>query len=139
MLMVDARKRFTIDQCLSHPWLNQTTPNVNDSTDGLVGGIADLAVKRRAPPRERTLLASINTTSVEKHLPVGTDKTKVKVFSNSQGRVINVPKEQIPAHYRAPEEFMGLGGKGDQQLYGDDGPSSPSGKAAAKAKAKNRK
>ncbi|KAF4449979.1 CAMK/RAD53 protein kinase [Fusarium austroafricanum] len=120
MLIVDPEKRFTIDQCLQHPWLTQSTPGVNDSTGGLVGGIAGLEVNRRAPARERTLLASLNTVQVTAQLEVGKDKNPVKVFSKNKGRVTNAPKESDPAAHRAPDEFVEMGGKGDQELFADD-------------------
>jgi serine/threonine-protein kinase Chk2 len=120
MLIVDPEKRFTIDQCLQHPWLSQSTPGVNDSTGGLVGGIAGLEVNRRAPARERTLLSSLNTVEVTAHLEVGKDKNPVKVFSKNKGRVSNFKKESGPASQRAPDEFIEMGGKGDQELYADD-------------------
>lgn len=120
MLVVDPEKRFTIDQCLAHPWLTQPTVNVNDST-GLVGGIAGLDVNRRAPKRERTLLASINELEIPTHVASKEGQESIHIYTKSQGRVTNVPKEQGPSHNRAPEEFMNLGGKGDPQLYGDDG------------------
>lgn len=120
MLIVDSEKRFTIDQCLAHPWLNQATPSVNDSTGGLVGGIAGLEVNRRAPARERTLLSSLNTVQVTAQLEVGKDQDPVKVFSKNKGRVTNVAKEAEPAHQRGAGEFMELGGKGDQELFTDE-------------------
>ncbi|KAF5531361.1 CAMK RAD53 kinase [Fusarium napiforme] len=120
MLIVDPEKRFTIDQCLQHPWLTQSSPGVNDSTGGLVGGIAGLEVNRRAPARERTLLASLNTVQVTAQLEVGKDKNPVKVFSKNKGRVTNVAKESDPAAQRAPDEFIEMGGKGDQELFADD-------------------
>ncbi|KAF4961348.1 hypothetical protein FGADI_366 [Fusarium gaditjirri] len=120
MLIVDPEKRFTIDQCLQHPWLTQSSPGVNDSTGGLVGGIAGLEVNRRAPARERTLLASLNTVQVTAQLEVGKDKNPVKVFSKNKGRVTNIAKESDPAAQRAPDEFIEMGGKGDQELFADD-------------------
>ena len=42
MLTVDVEKRYTIDDCLEHPWTTRKPLNPNDSTDGLVGGIANL-------------------------------------------------------------------------------------------------
>ncbi|KAI5465940.1 kinase-like domain-containing protein [Mariannaea sp. PMI_226] len=120
MLIVDPEKRFTIDQCLSHPWMKAKTPNVNDSTGGLVGGIAGLEVNRRAPARERTLLSSINSVQVTAQLEVGKDKNPVKVFSKNKNRVNNPPKEAGPAQQRAPAEFMQLGGKGDQELFANE-------------------
>ncbi|KIL91229.1 camk rad53 protein kinase [Fusarium avenaceum] len=120
MLIVDPEKRFTIDQCLQHPWLTQSTPSVNDSTGGLVGGIAGLEVNRRAPARERTLLSSLNTVEVTAHVEIGKDKNPVKVFSKNKGRISNFKKESGPASQRAPDEFIEMGGKGDQELYADD-------------------
>ncbi|KAI8678433.1 hypothetical protein NCS55_00563900 [Fusarium keratoplasticum] len=110
MLIVDPEKRFTIDQCLSHPWLTQNAPSVNDSTGGLVGGLAGLEVNRRVPARERTLLSSINSVQVTAQLEVGKNKNPVKVFAKNKGRVTNVHKEAGPASQRAPQEFMELGG-----------------------------
>ncbi|KAG9256940.1 SMAD/FHA protein kinase [Emericellopsis atlantica] len=118
MLVVDPEKRFTIDQCLSHPWLTATSNNVNDSTGGLVGGIAGLEVNRRAPPRERTLLSNLN--SVQVAATVDGNNSAVKVFAKNKQNVTNTRKEAGPANERAPQEFIEMGGKGDQQLFGDD-------------------
>lgn len=135
MLIVDPEKRFTIDQCLEHPWLTHSTPNVNDSTGGLVGGIAGLEVNRRAPPRERTLLSSLNSVEVTAQVNVGKDKRPVKVFAKNKNRVTNAPKESGPAHERVPAEFMEMGGKGDQILFGNDDSSIyPSGDKTVKTK-----
>lgn len=120
MLVVDPERRFTVDQCLAHPWLTQNSPGVNDSTGGLVGGIAGLEVNRRAPARERTLLATLNTVQVTARVATGNDKEPVKVYAKNRHRVTNAAKEKAPDHQRAPEEFMELGGKGDQELFSDD-------------------
>ncbi|TWU76886.1 hypothetical protein ED733_006601 [Metarhizium rileyi] len=134
MLVVDPERRFTVDQCLAHPWMTQSIPGVNDSTGGLVGGIAGLEVNRRAPARERTLLATLNTVQVTAQVAVGDDKAPVKVFSKNQQRVTNTPKEKAPDHHRGAAEFMEMGGKGDQQLFGDDSASIyPTGTIATKA------
>lgn len=143
MLVVDPEKRFTIDQCLSHPWLTQGSTNVNDSTGGLVGGIAGLEVNRRGPPRERTLLSNLN--SVQVAATVDGNRSPVKVFAKNKHHVINAPKEDGPAHQRDPSEFMEMGGRGDQQLFGNDsssiypaGDASPKSKSKQKAKANRR-
>ncbi|KID91208.1 checkpoint kinase 2-like protein [Metarhizium guizhouense ARSEF 977] len=120
MLIVDPERRFTVEQCLAHPWMTQNSPGVNDSTGGLVGGIAGLEVNRRAPARERTLLATLNSVQVTAQVAVGDDKAPVKVFSKNQQRITNASKEKPPDHHRAAGEFMEMGGKGDQQLFGDD-------------------
>lgn len=65
MLVVDPEKRFTVDQCLAHPWMTASVASVHDSTDGLAGGfVAGLDVHRRGVVRERTLLADINSVRV---------------------------------------------------------------------------
>ena len=139
MLIVDPDRRFTIDQCLAHPWLAQNSPAVHDSTGGLVGGIATLEVNRRAPVRERTLLSSLNTVSVTAQIPAGENKDPVKVFSKNKNRVTNTRKESGPASQRAPKEFIEMGGKGDQQLFGDDSSSVyPAGDTVMKAKTKGK-
>lgn len=120
MLVTDPDRRFTIDQCLKHPWLTQQSAGVNDSTGGLVGGIAGLEVNRRAPVRERTLLSSLNSVQVTAQVAVEGNKDPVKVFSKNKHRITNAPKEAGPAHARAPAEFIDMGGAGDQQLFGDD-------------------
>ncbi|KAL8348371.1 hypothetical protein RB598_001599 [Gaeumannomyces tritici] len=48
MLVVDPEKRYTVDQCLAHPWMRQSQPSVNDgSNDEPVEDLAGL--KRRTP------------------------------------------------------------------------------------------
>lgn len=139
MLVVDPEKRFTIEQCLSHPWLTQGAPNVNDSTNGLVGGIAGLEVHRRAPVRERTLLSALNSVEVTAHVNVDGHENPVKVYSKNKSRVTNTRKEAGPAQQRAAGEFMEMGGKGDQQLFGDDtGSVYPANETIADSKAKQK-
>jgi serine/threonine-protein kinase Chk2 len=142
MLTVDVDKRYTIDDCLEHPWTTQKPLNFADSTDGLVGGIANLDFSKRKVARERTLLSSINDVKITRVIDVQSDKEPVKVYVKnpnskaSQNRVNNalanhangVPKsiagppkqEETPSANRDPNEFMGLGGKGDEPLYGDE-------------------
>lgn len=59
MLAVDPERRFTVDQCMNHPWVTQVVADVNDSTEGLAKGIGGLEIQRRRLHRERTLLATI--------------------------------------------------------------------------------
>jgi serine/threonine-protein kinase CHEK2 len=142
MLTVDVEKRYTIDDCLEHPWTTQKPLNPNDSTDGLVGGIANLDFSKRKIARERTLLSSINDVKITRVIEIEADKDPVKIYvknpnsKTSQNKVNNatktnangVPKsipgapkqEETPAHNRDPTEFMGLGGKGDQELFGNE-------------------
>ncbi|PHH60395.1 hypothetical protein CDD81_1708 [Ophiocordyceps australis] len=120
MLVVDPDKRYTVDDCLKHPWITQSSVGVNDSTDGLVDGISGLDVRRRAPCRERTLLASVNSVEVAAEQCEDADGSPVKIFSKNKHRMSNVVKETVPNSQRAPSEFMEMGGKGDQQLFTDD-------------------
>jgi serine/threonine-protein kinase Chk2 len=125
MLVVDPKKRYTIDQCLSHPWLTFDPSQPNDSTNGLVSGLASLEVNRRGVTRERTLLSSINTVQVTNRVPMGDNRPDLKIYSKNP-KTNRVPatvarKEAGPADQRDPREFMELGGKGDQELYGYDG------------------
>ena len=124
MLVVDPDKRFTVDQCLSHPWMLADTPNVNDSTNGLVSGLAGLEVNRRGVVRERTLLASINEVQVTTRVPMGPNRPDLKIYSKNPKPTSSPsapPRKEIrPADQRDHREFMEIGGKGDQELFGND-------------------
>lgn len=122
MLVVDPERRFTIDQCLAHPWMTASTPGVNDSTNGLVSGIAGLEFQRRGVARERTMLSSINTVQVTNRVPIGGNRPDLKIYSKNPktGGSSTPKKEMRPSDQRDPREFMDLGGKGDQELYGND-------------------
>ncbi|KAI0845110.1 Pkinase-domain-containing protein [Daldinia vernicosa] len=124
MLVVEPEKRFTVDQCLAHPWITQKTLGVNDSTDGLVAGIGGLEMQRRGAVRERTLLSSINSVHVANKVPLSPEAKKgpVKVFAKNPDVEQNdaPPKEPRPADQRGTKEFMEMGGKGDQELFGND-------------------
>ncbi|KAK4193339.1 putative DNA damage response protein kinase [Podospora australis] len=136
MLVVDPEKRYTVDQCLTHPWMTQKMPGVNDSTNGLVSGIQGLEMSRRGVVRERTLLSSINTVHVVNRIPGKDDKPDVKVHVKNPG--MTPKKEARPDDERDPEEFSQMGGKGDQPLYGDDGNSRYSAADIAKPKGKGK-
>lgn len=140
MLTVDVNKRYTIDDCLEHPWTNQKSLNLNDSTDGLVGGLAGLDFSKRKVARERTLLSSINDIKITRVIDTENDKTPVKVYvknpkagphrvnksaqstsaSTNNGGPATARPEDTPSKNRDPKEFMGMGGKGDRQLYEDE-------------------
>lgn len=116
MLVVDPEKRFTVDQCLDHPWMTAKGSGVNDSTDGLVGGVSGLDIQRRGVARERTLLSSINSVRV-KEVPGVNGKEPVTVYKKN-ARPANA--EPRPFDNRNPEEFAAMGGKGDEALFGHD-------------------
>ncbi|KAL2165120.1 hypothetical protein VTH06DRAFT_416 [Thermothelomyces fergusii] len=127
MLVVNPEHRYTVDQCLMHPWITQKPPGVNDSTNGLVSGLAGLDVSRRTPYRERTLISSTTTCVVTERVPAGAGRPDVKVYSkNPKGPTAapqTAPREPRPDENRDPNEFIKMGGKGDQQLYDNDGES----------------
>lgn len=139
MLTVDVEKRYTIIDCLEHPWTTQGMPNPNDSTDGLVGAIANLDFSKRKMARERTLLSSINDVKITRVIEIQPNKEPVKVYvknpKSSQNRVNNSAaanaigfangpgREDSPSRNRAPNEFMEVGGKGDESLFSYNGDS----------------
>lgn len=116
MLVVDPEKRFTVDQCLDHPWMTAKDPGVNDSTDGLVGGVSGLDIQRRGVARERTLLSSINSVRV-REVPGVNGKEPVTVYKKNTRPGVAEPR---PFDNRNPEEFAAMGGKGDETLFGHD-------------------
>ena len=147
MLTVEMDKRITIDECLEHPWITLQPLRLTDSTDGLTGAMDQLDFSKRKVHRERTLLSSINDIKVSKIIELSHAEVPVKVFDkNSDGKRIHdyapavnaaaakkgkengakgvavngARKEQEPAANRAPEEFMEMGGYGDQRLFAND-------------------
>ncbi|TGJ85946.1 hypothetical protein E0Z10_g2838 [Xylaria hypoxylon] len=122
MMVVEPGRRFTIDQCLQHPWLTQKPLGVADSTDGLVDGIGGLDMHRRGIVRERTLLSSINSVHLSRKVPLGPNSNQpLKIYAkNPTAQAKAGPAEARPADERAPEEFAQMGGKGDQALFAND-------------------
>jgi serine/threonine-protein kinase CHEK2 len=143
MLTVDVDKRITVDECLNHPWITGKLDNwelnlsMSDSTDGLTGQLGKLDFSKRKIERERTLLSSINDVKITKNIEVDEPNSsappaQVKVFEKNPTGKKNLTrakpgqpkaapkKEEDPAAQRATEEFMGMGGKGDMALFGDD-------------------
>lgn len=133
MLTVDVDARITVDECLEHPWLTQKS-STKDSTEGLAGALSDLDFSKRKVQRERTLLADLNDVKISKVIEWEDQKADVKVFANALGKtriynktpangrngVANGHKkapETQPSTGAAPDAFMQLGGKGDQQLF----------------------
>jgi serine/threonine-protein kinase Chk2 len=123
MLTVDVEQRISIDECLEHPWTTQGDINPNDSTDGLTGAIANLDFSKRKVHRERTLLSSINDIKITRVIEAPSGQPPVKLYEKNQakngvkGQIGADVKEATPAVNRHPEEFIHMGGKGDQQLY----------------------
>lgn len=123
MLTVDSEKRYTIDECLQHPWTlnNFGVVNPNDSTDGLVGKIATLDFSKRKVARERTLLSTLNDIQISQiiELSQGPGKEVIKVYEKNGGK----KREDKPEEERKLEEFVKMGGKVDEPLFGYDGDS----------------
>jgi len=127
MLTVDVEQRITIDQCLQHPWITQNKISLTDSTDGLTGAISKLDFTRRKVERERTMLSSINDVKVSRVIKGAEGQDAVKVYEKNgvengtrmKGKAQAVAEEQ-PAAQRRPEEFVEMGGKGDQTLYSEE-------------------
>lgn len=142
MLTVDVEKRITVEECLEHPWTTMRNISLTDSTEGLTGALAGLDFTRRKPQRERTLLSSINDVKIDKVIDTQPDKPPVKVFDknsrpqfrtqrspgdkdetdNKKGEIqssghVEQTVEPGPDAARDPQEFMEMGGKGDQVLY----------------------
>lgn len=160
MLTVDVEKRFTLEDCMNHPWMHGHSGgrinhsgsakigNPNDSTGGLVGGIADLDFEKRRVQRERTLLASINEVLVAKKINVKQDgkNEPVPVFvrNPNKERMVNKnhqhggkrenAKEAKPDAERNVKEFEKMGGQGDAVLFEDDPKSNYPGRDVAKVK-----
>lgn len=137
MLTVDVDKRITIDECLEDDWITQRTTDPADSTGDITGGMSLLDFSKRKYQRERTMLSSINNVKITKVIEFPDENSPVKVYEkNPEGkRVHNNPakngiaasakkggakKEDVPAANRQADEFMEMGGQGDQPLFGND-------------------
>ena len=130
MLEVNVDKRITIDECLEHPWTTAQSISLTDSTDGLTGALAGLDFSKRKPMRERTLLSSINEVKIERVIETPTEHEPVKVFDKNAGAAkkqgakkggkkahVEHTVEPSPDGARDPNEFVEMGGKGDQVLF----------------------
>ncbi|KAH0552977.1 hypothetical protein GP486_006827, partial [Trichoglossum hirsutum] len=139
MLTVNADERLTIDECLQHPWITQNfksnsqNPDVNpaDSIDGLTPAMNNLDFSKRKVARTRTLLCNMNEVVVGKEIDKANNKPTVKIFQKNADHKTNKSpvktefspqrlRENSPGALRAPEEFMQMGGKGDEVLFDDE-------------------
>ena len=134
MLTVDVNNRINIDQCLEHPWITLKRINPADSTDGLTGAMDQLDFSKRKYQRERTLLSELNEVKISKIIEWDDNKAPIKVFDkNLDGKRMHNPvkptanghstpkQEEPPAARQQADVFMELGGRGDQQLFENDG------------------
>ncbi|KZF26892.1 cytochrome P450 [Xylona heveae TC161] len=96
MLTVDVEKRYTIEDCLAHPWITEKDVNPHDSTDGLTGALDGLDFSKRKVERQRTLLSNLNDVKVSRVIQIQTNKSPIKVYEknpNTQNGEIHAPKE----------------------------------------------
>lgn len=133
MLTVDADKRYTVDQCLQHPWTlnNFGKIKLNDSTDGLVDRIGNLDFSKRKVARERTLLSTLNDIQISQIIDLS-PKNQMKIYDKNPQNKAAKKGEATPSKERNTEEFVKMGGKGDQPLFGYDGGSNYSPQDVAK-------
>ena len=145
MLLVDPEQRATIDDCLEHPWVTQRVLSLTDSTDGLTGAMGSLDFSKRKMARERTLLSTLNDAIIERVIDDPHNKSTVKIWDKNKSSMPqtnahaqsgnttlkkgeakksgSAKNEEGPAAHRKVNEFMEMGGKGDQSLFGYDGES----------------
>lgn len=126
MLVVDAEKRISIDECLEHPWVVQRALDPADSTDGLTGKMGQLDFSKRKPKRERTLLSNLNDVQVSRVIPVHEEAggPKLKVFEKNKDKPHpKHAKQQVktkPGKGGDAEQFVQTGDGDDQPVFGDD-------------------
>ncbi|KAF7537784.1 hypothetical protein G7054_g3489 [Neopestalotiopsis clavispora] len=65
MLVVDPEKRFTIDECLDHPWVTQKMPDELLPPSRRGSRVEGLDVPRHGIGRERTMLSTINDINID--------------------------------------------------------------------------
>jgi len=123
MLTVDVEQRISIDECLEHPWTTKGAISLNDSTDGLTGAISKLDFTKRKVQRERTMLSDINDIKVTQVIQDPEGQNAVKVWEKNANQKVAMPQmtqETRPNDARAPNEFIQMGGKGDETLYSEE-------------------
>ncbi|KAL9051440.1 MAG: hypothetical protein Q9162_006009 [Coniocarpon cinnabarinum] len=126
MLMVDAEKRLTIDECLQHPWVTQRQLDPADSTESLTGAMHQLDFSKRKPVRERTLLSSLNDVHVTRTVPVHEDGgPKLKIFEKNQADKKRLKEGRKDDKARLAkggdaEQFVQIGDGNDPPVYSDE-------------------
>jgi serine/threonine-protein kinase Chk2 len=114
MLTVDVQRRYTIDQCLQHPWTRNALASPGAKTDGQTGAVLDFS--RRKVARERTLLSDINDVKVGR-LVARPDRAPVKVFVKRATGTTHADGEHDA------EGPMQTGDRGGEALFAYDGES----------------
>lgn len=119
MLTVDVERRITIDECLEHPWLTNTSEanltnhtganglntqssniSATDSTDGLSNALTKLDFSKRKLPRERTLISSCHDVKIVRTVPIDDSQAQasIKIFAkdenDSENKIKNKKDEE---------------------------------------------
>ncbi|KAF2665869.1 serine/threonine-protein kinase chk2 [Microthyrium microscopicum] len=143
MLNIDPEKRYTVEECLEHPWLTGSdmgpaTESVL-STDGfLASRLGDLDFSKKRPQRERTLLSEYNDVQVSKTIDAYPGEKKdlppVLVFTKNT----QASQNGNAVAGASGQRFLAMGENGDGKLFTGTEESSiyPEGEEFRKAEAK---
>ncbi|KAH8163077.1 hypothetical protein CIB48_g5153 [Xylaria polymorpha] len=64
MLIVDPNERFTVDECMVHPWMTESPSGVLPTPSRRGSHAEGHEMPRRGMERERTLLSTINAVNL---------------------------------------------------------------------------
>ncbi|TGJ84183.1 hypothetical protein E0Z10_g4569 [Xylaria hypoxylon] len=98
MLVVDPGSRFTVDQCIAHPWMIGSPSGVPPTPSRRGSRVEGHEVPRRGIVRERTLLSAMNSIDLDSTF-CGFDETNLSYESKG---VAEAPESGIVAE---PEEL----------------------------------
>lgn len=98
MLVPDPRGRFTIEQCLSHPWITQLSPDGTDSTSEINEVNVDPRRRGVSTRRERTLLGLSSSGRQAGKGVIGAAKTAES--SSSTTREMQRVSTRLPGLFR---------------------------------------
>ncbi|KAF2963129.1 hypothetical protein GQX73_g10441 [Xylaria multiplex] len=91
MLVVDPSKRFTIDQCMAHPWMTERISGALPTPSRRGSRAEGHGVPRRGAVRERTLLSTINNVDLDEAFR-DFDQTSPL----HKGKGVEIPESEIP-------------------------------------------
>ncbi|TGZ78921.1 Pkinase-domain-containing protein [Ascodesmis nigricans] len=143
MLEVHPGRRYTIDQCLEHPWLTGSRFSIKDSFSSVTEQMGGLAFSRKRVERERTLLAHapglrnmalVNPSKAKAKAAAAPDvvaasngsvkkdkgKGKEKARSSSPAAAGGVTPRSPPLDVNT-KAFMHVGGKGAEEILYSEG------------------
>lgn len=146
MLEVNVGRRYTIDQCIEHPWMTGRPFQPADSFTSITNGMGGLGFTRKRVERERTLLAQApglqnpdlpnpSRAQARAIAPAAAppsseqsngaaDKGKAKADEEEEqdkGKAAATGVEKEESLDMGAKAFVNIGGKGpDETLYGDE-------------------